>query len=287
MIGPLSFRFHRYTAGFAGVLMCAIFTAAVRRNETSNAFVVKIVGQTVAPIEGKQRTADSVTEFRYTWSRIGQERTLSFDEFRLRVKIDGSEVVNTLMCRAKRVTVERGEVFEVPFEVAAPHIKKVLADSFGSPICKVMVDDNGKPITRKMVARDGAKLILEHGLVANALLFHPPFLTKQNEWEFESEISLGNGRFATGTLHYLKLARSSKGQIVKVTGTLTNSEPTEGITETRFVVTGDQVFDSTVNEWVSGSLLIDCEFEPEKPKTPSAIVKGKLSVNFERLSDTR
>src|SRR4030095_13376198 len=79
-----------------------------------------------------------------------------------------------------------------------------------------------------------------------------------------TEVSMGNGGYAKRILSYKKRSGDPLRQPCTVSGTLTNDffkQPGSEVTirKARYVVTGEQTFDSAVKEWVSGRLTMDAE----------------------------
>jgi hypothetical protein len=243
-------------------------------------------------IQEEKQTIDADTELYYTWRRSGSEQTLSFDSALVKVNQDGKQTMNNFMNREKLTTTEAAKSIEVPFDKAPDELKKILQDSFGVPVCKIQVDENGKEIRREVVASPGAKDLMDQGMIANARLFHPPFIPAQDEWSAASEISMGNGGFAKGKLTYKKAAGGKGGQSVKVTGTLTsegfNLPGTRlAIKKAEYVVKGEQTFDPTQADWVSGNLDVDVSFEMTAGEKAVASAKGKMIVRLDKVSSKK
>jgi hypothetical protein len=155
------------------------------------------------------------------------------------------------------------------------------------PLCKIEVDNNDKEVKRTIVAGAGAKTLVDNGLIANAVLFHPAYFTDKDEWQSDAEISMGNGGFAKGKLTYKKVPGGKGGQAVKVTGTLSNDNFKQPgsplvIKDVKYVVTGEQTYDSAVKEWVSGKLTLDVAMTMTVDDKTVGTSKGTMIVTLEK-----
>lgn len=275
----------------AMLLIAAPTIAVAADNELAHSFQVTIVGQLDMESQGQRQKLDSEMGLRYTWRRSGKERALIFDELAIELKRDGTEMMNLRASRAKVVNMRQGAKDEVLFENAPENTKKILQDSFGVPVCKLQVDESGKAVKREVVAGPGAQsFIVDPGMIANALLFHPPFLLGKNEWEADTEVTMGRNGYARGKLTYTKVAGGNKGQTVKVSGTLTNDNfkqpgTQQGISGARYIVSGEETFDPSQQEWTSGKLTIDISFQMTENDKPIGSAKGQMTLSFEELAN--
>jgi len=276
-------------SSLATFLIAASAVAAAADKEVAHSFQVTIVGQLDMESQGQRQKVDGDTELRYTWRRSGQERTLSFDAMALKLQVDGKEQMNTSMSRAKVVTIRQGEKSEVLFENAPEQVKKILQDSFDAPVCKLQVDESGKEVKREVVAGPGAQsFIVDPGMIANAVLFHPPFLVGKDEWEADTEVTMGKSGYARGKLTYTKVASGNQGQTVRVSGTLTNDSfkqpgTQQGVSGARYLVRGEQTYDPAQKEWASGKLTIDVSFQMTADDKPIGSAKGQMTLSFAKL----
>jgi hypothetical protein len=174
-------------------------------------------------VEGKKQSIAANTEVRYSWRRKDRERSLIVDSMLIKADRNGTEAMNTFMNRAKFINIQQGRTNESASENAPDRLKKMLQESFGTPLCTLQVDEQGREVKRNVIAGEGAKDLMDNGMVANALLFHPPFLRGVNEWSADAEVSMGNGGYAKGKLSYKKQAGGQSRQTCKVSGTLTNT----------------------------------------------------------------
>src|SRR5262249_28419588 len=160
----------------------------------------------------------------------------------------------------------------------------VLRDSFDVPLARLTYED-GKETKRTVLAGPGARGLLEGGMIANALLFHPPFPRDRDEWQADVEIGTGQGATAKGKLTYKKAPGGKGGQAVKVSGTLTHEGDLPGKVPVRkkvtYTVRGEQVYDRARGEWSSGRLLMDISLRVTAPDGMGSTGKGTMDARLE------
>jgi len=264
--------------------------SAAGDRETSRSFEVTIESQLDMTVQGAKQKIQADTGIRYTLVRRGREVTVVFDEVRVKATNNGAELMNTTMSADKFVTVNQGKVQEVRAADAPEELKKLLADSFGVPLCRILLDADGKETKRTIVAGPGAKSLLDNGLIAGARLFHVAFPPKDRRWEASSEVSMGNGGYARGVLTYEKTEALKPGQTpAKVSGTLTCerfSPPNSpvAVKDARYAVKGTQTYDSAAGEWTSGDLSLEISFDLEADGKPTGSAKGVMQLKLKSLS---
>lgn len=275
------------TGCLAIILIASAAVAADADTKAAHSFKVTITSKLEMEVEGKKQKVDTVTELHYTWQRGRGDRTLSLGSSFVKVNADGKPLMNSFMSRKKVTNTAEGRTDEVTFDEATDELKKVLQDSYSAPLCKLRVDENGREVKRTVVAGPGAKAVIDNGMIAIALLFHPPFMRGRDEWQAETEVSMGNGGFAKGKLTYKKVAGGKGGQAVQVSGTLTNESfqwPDKPVTirNAKYAVRGEQTYDPAVGEWISGKLTVDVSFRMTAGKSDSS-AKGVSIWTFEKL----
>jgi hypothetical protein len=279
----------RLLTGGAIALLLAPAIATAANADQKHSFRFTIVSDLDMQVAGQKQKIDAQTTVQYSWDRQGAERTLSFDSIQVKANQDGKTLIDTVMNRSKVTNTKDGKSEDTSFESAPEQLKTMLRDSFNTPLCKLQVDENGGEVKREVVGGPGAKSFIDNGMIANALLFHPPFMRGQKEWSAPVEISMGNGGFAKGNLTY-KVTGEQNGQLVKVAGRLTNESykpPGNPLTikNTNYQVTGEQLFDSAQGEWVFGKLKIDASFDMASGDTRLGGAKGTMSLKFDELGD--
>ena len=261
-------------------------------NEGTFSYRIKISSQaTGKTLNEPDMTIDGETIMGYTWKSRHLERTLTIDSLYVKVIQNGQEFVNAFMSRTRMTNTSKGETVVVNFENASEEQKRMLRNSFGVPVCKLLTDQRGKEIKRTLIAGPGAKGLIDDTIIANAVLLHPMFPGTQDQWQADSIVSMGSGGFARGKLTYRKQAKGSAGQTrvnVSVSGTVTNDDfkrPGTSLTlkAVRYVVTGNQTYDTALREWVSGQLSFDISFQIEYNNMPMGSAKGKMQIVLEML----
>ena len=288
MMSHIRFRPSWIVASFVAIF-ASQFVSPVAAADPVHSFKVRIVSEMNMDVAGQKQVITADTELRYSWQQSRRDRTLQFDRISVKVLSDGRELLNSTMDRHKLIYTEEGKRKEVRFENAPEALKEMLRDSFEAPLVKIRVDDIGRELSRTSLARGGAKSVVDEGMVANALLFHPPFPENEKQWAVKRSISMGNGAFAKGELTYRKTGSEGKLTNVSVAGTLRNKGfkkpglPLE-YTDAVYVITGKQQFDSGHREWVSGQMDIDLTLKFEKDNKPIGTATGKMTLTFERLA---
>jgi hypothetical protein len=113
--------------------------------EITHSYKMTIASKLTMDADGKKQKVDANSEIRYTWKAAGRQMTLFYDEIKILLKIDGEEIMNSTMSREKFQFKGKGkEDANFSFENAPEQQKKILADSFGTPLCRLEVDENGK-----------------------------------------------------------------------------------------------------------------------------------------------
>ena len=269
------------------ILLGATLEAADSIPEKSASFEIKIEGvvdQELGPV--KQNLITS-TEFRYSWQRRGRECTLSVDEARTKVSMDGKEIMNAFLSREKFVYSQNGQIQEIPIEMAPDKLKEVL-QTYGAPLCRLEVDDNGKELKRTIVAAGAAEIMIKNGAITNGCMFHPPYPPNDNEWSTKGEMVVGTNGLVTGTLNYKKAPTADAPHEVVVSGTLTNDafmQPGTNIEHKniRYVVEGKQVFDAAQQEWISGERTAKSTYRIFADGESVGTGAGTLKITFRKL----
>ena len=280
------------TRFFLPLAACAAVTlAAASAQPAANdaRFKVAVRAKVTTDAGGPGQKLDTDAAFTYTWKRDGNVRTLLVDSAEVRVAAGGQEQMNAKMSRAGFSQVKDGKRTEVKTEDAPAPLKKMLTDSFGTPVCKVEVDAAGREVKRTVVAGPGAAALINSGMIANATMFHPWYAPDRDEWQADMQVSSGHG-LAAGKVTYTKVPGGKGGQAVKVTGTLT-SPGLKGkggltLTEGKYTVSGEQTYDPGRKEWVAGRLTIGLDMKLTDG-TQVTSGKGEMSVTFEMLPDKK
>jgi len=241
--------------------------------------------------DGQENLIDSDASFHYTWRFRGREAELLLHRIDDRTTLNGKPMVESSRSR-ERFHARRGEqvIADASFDTAGEQLKAVLRDSFDSPLCKVTFDAHGRELARSVTAGPGAQMVLEDGIIANARLFHGPFPAGQTRWESPAEISMGQGRYARGTLTY-ELRDHPAGSVgprgrvaVKVSGELTGGgEADAGRRDSvTYRLAGTQIYDRELGRWTSGEF--DVAMSSEITAAEQKIVAtGTTDIRMELL----
>jgi hypothetical protein len=271
----------------AWVLIWGGASAGEPGKEVAHQFNIAIIADLDMDTQGKTQKIVADTEVRYQWARTGRERVLTFESMRVKASIDGKHLMDSAMSREKMTTMENGKAKVILIADAPDALKSMLEDSFGAPMCKLRVDENGKETKRTVVAGPGAKALIDGGVIANAVLFHPPYLSEKDEWQADADLSVGNGAFAKGKLAYKKVKGGDGGQAVRVSGTLTNDGyklPANPLThKVKHVVSGTQTYDPAQKEWIAGKFTIDVSMQASTDDAVVVTGKGTMVLNFKKL----
>jgi hypothetical protein len=134
---------------FALICALALHTSSTRNDaiaaeadaEVVHSFKMTLVSRVTMEIEGKKQPMTANTEVRYRWRRKEREHSLSIESVFMRADLDGREMMNAFMSRAKFIGVKLGRTNEIATESAPNGLKKILQDSFGVPLCVLQVDE--------------------------------------------------------------------------------------------------------------------------------------------------
>lgn len=236
---------------------------------------------------GNKDKITGLTEIAYHWRKDAKSRTLFLDSAFVKVEMNGQPFLNTLMNAKKIVTTKGGKKTEVLTNDADDELKKILVDSYTAPICVLTVDASGAETERTIVAKEGAKSQIEDGIIAQCMIFHPPYYADKQEWERQTEFSSGNGAYVKGNLLYKKGEKIAGGQKVTFSGTLKNPGYTRPGTATKiessvYKISGEQTYDPASKEYVLGKLVIDISFDLSESDKPIGNAKGKMNLTFKR-----
>jgi len=274
-------------------LLAACTAAAPAAEQKLHFFRVKIVSDLEMTLQGQDKQVlKAESGLVYSWDRSTPYHVLKFKGVLVKADINGVPTIDTVMTREKLTITEQGRKSDVLATSAPPDLKTMLEGSFGVPICRRKFDQNGREVNRTIVAGPGAKKLIDNGVVANAIVFHAPFLLDEQEWDADNEVSLGNGGYAKGTLHYKKVTGGKGGQAVKVTGTLANDsflQPGTPLTlkNARLVINGEQTYDTARHEWISGKLPIDLTYDMSVNDKIIGSTKGSMVLTLELMPDLK
>jgi hypothetical protein len=286
-----------FRAFLSGVVAAALATAGVATSLSAaeisappRSYRLTIDSTLTMSIGEAKQLVEADTTIGYTRQRVGQKVTVWFDEVAVRTVNNGQEAMNVRMNAKKVVVVEKGVSREVLAENAPEDVRQQLRDCFGGPMCEMAIDAEGVEGKAKILAGPGAKTVIDNGLIAGTRLFHVVYPSDADQWDANMEVSMGSGGYARGVLHYEKVGRPAGGRtLVRVSGTLSNDhfQPSGSPVSMRkalYIVTGEQIYDHTQQEWASGSLVMQVNFELLQGETLSGNAAGTMSLQLKQVT---
>lgn len=238
-------------------------------------------------IGGKKQAIAANTELNYTWKHEGLKQELSFDSMSVVAVNNGKEMMNTQMSKDRFSLTKEGEKpVEILVADASAELKATLNDGFGTAVYTRHFDESGAQVSTQTTARPGASDLVENGIIANGLLFHPLRAAAGDSWQTDGQMSMGNGGYAKGKLTYKKVA-GKPGTKYAVSGVLTNAHhQKEGtpvaMDNVKYVVTGEQSYDEASKSWASGKFKIEVKFELNAANKLVGKAEGVMQASMER-----
>jgi hypothetical protein len=169
----------------------------------------------------------------------------------------------------------------------APPLLQELLKSFDTSAATMLVDDSSKVVERK-VRFEGPLRALSETLLS----IHTPIPRDVAFWEAPTQLAMGHGQTARGTLRFEKdkqsVAATGGLVTVKVSGVLKAEGAVVGklIKDGTYTVTGEQAYDPRSREWRSArwSVAVDNELASPGGLTV-ARAKGTMLVQSKALGD--
>ena len=273
----------------AALLATALFGShsAADDAERTTSYKLTSIAKLTMVAGGQEQKLDGDTALEYTWARSGDKRRLELDSLMVKMDTNGKPTMNTAMSRDKMTNTVDGKTQEFAYKDANDQLKSILKGGFKNTLCTVTVDEAGREVKREVTDDADAKLVIDQGMIANGLLFHPPFVPGKPSWKAPAEVSMGNGGFAKGDLTYQPV-EGGDGNTVTVSGTLTNASyaiPNNPLTikNAKYVVAGKQTYDPKKAEWASGDLAITVTFIMNQGDNLAATAKGTMAMTLARV----
>lgn len=170
-------------------------------------------------------------------------------------------------------------VLSVTYYQAPPRLQEVL-QRFDTTAASILLDDRANVLAR----RDRFEGVPLNALVETLLSIHTPIPKDVASWEAPTQLTMGHGQTARGSLTFEKDKASATpggGPIkVKVSGVLKAEGAVVGnlIKDGTYTVTGEQSYDPRSREWTSARWSVAIETELENQGATVAHGRGKMLV---------
>lgn len=169
-------------------------------------------------------------------------------------------------------------VMTVTYNQAPPALLGLL-ETFDTTAASIVLDDGANVLARR--GRGEGPL---HAIIETLLSIHTPIPKDVGAWEAPTQLAMGHGQTAQGTLRFEKekgIAPAIGGPIrVKVSGVLKAEGAIVGnlIKDGTYTVTGEQTYDPRSREWTSAKWSVAIETELANQGATIAHGRGKMLV---------
>ncbi len=175
-------------------------------------------------------------------------------------------------------------ILTVGYNQAPPALQEVLK-TFDTTAASILIDDRSNVLARRV--RGEGPL---HAVIETLLSIHTPIPTEVASWEAPTQLAMGHGQTAKGTLRFekekAKVAEAGGLVKVKVTGVLKAEGVVVGnlIKEGTYAVTGEQSYDPRSREWTSARWSVEIQTELANQGVTVAHARGKMLVETRALA---
>jgi hypothetical protein len=250
----------------------------------SESFLFTVESRGTFSGDGNVVNQHSDSEFSYSWHGTDREKTLKIDGLAVNVVQDGKPPFGRKTTREGDSRLVDGKLVA---ETPTPEEGTRFRQMFDAPICRIRLDEHGAEISREVFETPLAEPNRRDDYIDNAMLFYPPFFADRDRWKTKRSISAGNGGRAWGELAYEKKAAAGDRVTVKVSGELGTAEfqGANGIVgrNVRFVVDGEQVYDTKLKSWADGFATIDGSQQLSHGDKPFGTAAVTMKLKFKRL----
>lgn len=183
-------------------------------------------------------------------------------------------------------------ILNVSYNQAPPRLQQVLA-TFDKTGASILLDDRANVLTRRV--RDDGPL---HAIIETLLSIHTPIPGDLGSWEAPTQLAMGHGQTAGGTLRFAREKPDMKPDVkptgvggaivVKVSGVLEAEGAIAGnfIKDGTYMVTGEQTYDSLSRQWTSARWSVEIRTTLVSQGVTVAHGQGKMLVES-RAWETR
>jgi hypothetical protein len=176
-------------------------------------------------------------------------------------------------------------ILSVSYNQAPPLLQEVLK-TFDATAASIVLDDRANVLARRV--RGEGPL---HAIIETLLSIHTPIPKDVGSWEAPTQLAMGHGQTARGTLRFEKdkaatRATGSGGAVVvKVSGILKAEGAIAGnfVKDGTYTVTGEQTYDPHSREWTSVRWSVEIRTELASQGVTVAHGEGKMLVESRAL----
>jgi hypothetical protein len=222
-------------------------------------------------------------------AKVAGSVDLAVHSSEMKVRQNGQVVLESRMSRSRfegRLQPDQ-PVTSVSTSAAPPRLQEFLR-TFDTTTASLLIDDDSKVVDRK-IRTDGPLRALTETLLS----IHTPIPRDVAFWEAPTQLAMGQGQTARGTLRFEKDMESvaRTGGLVKVTvsGVLKAEGVVVGklIKDGRYTVTGEQSYDPSSREWKSSRWTVAVDNELANPGGQTvAHAQGTMLVQSKALDDS-
>ncbi len=218
--------------------------------------------------------------------KVAGQVDISVHSSELRFRQNGQMVMESRSSRGRFQGKFRpdGPMLNVTFNDAPAGLKEHLK-RIDTPIASILIDENSKVIDRRVLPEGPL-----HAITETLLSIHTPIPKDVAFWEAPTQLAMGHGQTAKGTLRFEKVKQAldkTAGLVnVKVSGVLKAEGAVVGrlIKDGTYTVTGEQSYDPKSREWKSALWSVEVNNElANQGGVTVGHAKGKMTVQSRAL----
>lgn len=268
-------------------LLAPVAIAQTKDNPVTRQFEVTVTFDIKIEHKDEKERLKGDARYRYSYERLRDEATLQLSEMATKIDSNDGTFLEALMNRNRFPSVAGGKTVDLEGDAIPKRQREVLDGLFGKPMCKVSFDEHGKELRRTHTSDFLVRHKMDRSTIANARCFHAPFYPDRPKWESLTEISGDKNTMYAGTLTYEKVADKGRNRNsrVKVSGALDAEKAKTELGELsgRCQVSGEQVFDNELREWVAGEWNISLTMRLDDNGKKSDFGTGKMQMKMKML----
>jgi hypothetical protein len=265
-----------------GLALAVLLGGSVRGAEWPYTLTIGARLQVKSPGQTKPQPLETSTRMRYSVTPGEGGEEVAIRELALTVSSEGKTISDVSLSR-REASFKQGDqrADKLTYDRAPKELKATL-DQFDKPMARYRAGGGADETARELLVPESSSFV-ENGIVDNTRLFHPPYPADRSAWEAPARLSMGEGQFAAGTLHYEKAGAGPGGaERVKVSGELKPQiKPGGDIRDGSYKVSGEQFYDPGRGVWASGRLTIDVTLELQSEGHATGTASGTMELNLE------